>query len=271
MKIVFCLLLLISSSLSAAWEEAWTDAVTACHEKRYEDAKRLFTSAIDKLEDDPEHAHVYIDRGRLYLLLGENEKALSDIEKGLKGTLKGDDKLRAIVSKVTVLYRLGQYDEAEECQKILLELQPAPRLEVYKSIVIIRNIPDCGCAHEILKRFVASTFCNSLEDVTIENGMCIAKRTKACPQENLKTKTLTNHKALTECDYWCNRLHQTCSIFCTTKFQSFRCQAICIATVDTIAEGCHWCCKGGGFYKSCVKPFEDVVGSMGNVCDPAWD
>lgn len=37
-KILYAILL-ISSTLSAGWEDNWAEAVSACHEKRYDDAE----------------------------------------------------------------------------------------------------------------------------------------------------------------------------------------------------------------------------------------
>lgn len=270
MKKIMLAMLLVFSTVNAAWEDHWVEGVKACYEKRYEDAEMFFTCAITELQGDSQHAHVYIDRGRLYLLLERDEEALTDIEKGLSYNLQGEDQLRAIVSKVTVLYRLGRYEEAEEARAILRTLQHSPQLEVYETKVIIRNVPDCECSKLILRQYLANNFCNSIDDVVVENGIIIANRTKKCDCVSADSSVRTI-MAFTECEYWCDRLYKTCSLFCTSRFKTFKCQAICLGVVDTLRDGCFWCCKGGNAYKKCVQPFEDVVGQMGKVCDPAWD
>lgn len=178
MKKIILGMICVCTTLSAAWEEQWVKAVQACQDKRYKEAEILFSGAISELQDDPKHAHVYIDRGRLYLLLDRDEEALRDIEKGLSYDLYGDDKLRAIVSKVVVLCRLGRHDEAEESRQILRTLQSSPQLEVYDDFVIIRNVPECECSKEMLRQYVADVFCDSINDVSCENGVCIGVRTK---------------------------------------------------------------------------------------------
>lgn len=180
MKKIILLMIFASTNLFASWVESWSEAVSACHENRYEDAEAYFTETIAELQYDPRHAHVYIDRGRMYLLLEKNEEALRDFEQGLKGNLSGEDKLRAIVSKVVVLCRLGRFDEAEEARKILRTMHPSPHIEVYENKVIIRNLPENEFSREILRHYISKAFCDSIEDVIIEDDICIANRHKKC-------------------------------------------------------------------------------------------
>lgn len=281
-KLMFCLLMITTNILSASWQENWSNAVECCSNQDYVNAEHNFNEAIAQLESagDDSHPHVYVDRGRLFSLLGRNEEALEDLNIGRASPLlTGDDKLRAVVSRLVTYYRLNMFEESKPELQEFKSIYSCPKLEVYKDKVIIRNVPDCECAHGVIKAFVASSFCESEADVKIMNGICIAKR-KACNCGCDKTKNdplaanmrIQSPKAyVNDCRWYCDKMQVGSNLFCAGAFKFFRCQAICIATVEVIKDGCYWCCDTGNFYKNCVKPFEDIVGRMGQGCDPAWD
>ncbi|KAF3362613.1 hypothetical protein PHSC3_000852 [Chlamydiales bacterium STE3] len=185
MKKIFILLVMISSFLNASWEESWSDAVEACSKKEYILAEEKFNETIYQLEktENDHHPHVYVDRARLFSLLNRDEEALKDLDIAMKSPLlKGDDLLRAVVTRLATYYRLNMLEEAAKELEIFKSIYPCPKLEVYEDRVIIRNIPDCEYSKEIIKSFVANTFCENSEDVKIINGICIAKR-KTPPRE----------------------------------------------------------------------------------------
>jgi hypothetical protein len=165
--------------------------------------------------------------------------------------------------------QLGMEVEAKEDMKEYHELYPSPELEVYESKIIIRNIPDCECSNNMLKKYIGTVFCDSEDDVIISNGICIAKRKADCqcfvghdrpPRDNRDS-----------CREWCDDFATGGDLFCSRTFKTFPCQAACVATVQSIKKACHWCCNGGNFYGDCVEPFADILGKMGGFCDPAWD
>lgn len=281
-KLVLFLLVAMSSMLNASWQQDWSNAVECCSNQDYVNAEANFNLAIDQLEaeGDESHPHVYVDRGRLYSLLGRNEEALRDLDIARASPdLQGDDKLRAVVSRLVTYYRLNMIEESKPELQVFKSIYSCPKLEVFKDVVIIRNVPDCECSHGVLKSFVANVFCESEDDVKISNGICIGKR-KACNCGCDKSKNdplaasikINSPKAyVNDCTWYCDKMQVASNLFCAGAFKFFRCQAICIATVEALKDGCYWCCNTGGFYKNCVKPFEDIVGRMGQGCDPAWD
>lgn len=149
-----------------------------------------------------------------------------------------------------------------------------PKVEFSKERVIIRNMPDCKCYKAIVNSLlVKSGICEKESDIQmLQSGICIAKR-KPCQCEDGKT----NEKAIRadneeECKYWCDKLALAGKTWCGKAFKRWDCQTGCLYAVEVIKDICHWCCKGGNFYKKCVKPFEDIAAYMDIAnCDPYWD
>lgn len=279
-KIFISLVLCSFSFLSAiSWQEEWAKGVQHCISKEYLKAEENFSSAISQLEKENNliHPHVYVDRARLLSLLNRDEEALKDLNLAIESPLlEGDDRLRAVVTRLITFYRLNMEDEAKTELETFKSMYPIPKLEVYKDLVVVRNIPECDCSKELLKLFLAQTFCESEDDVKISNGICLAKRKKCeyiCCQLGSTVETSLNEtkNKIANCKYWCDKMQVAGDIFCAGTFKFFRCQAICIATVEMLKDGCYWCCSSGSPYKTCVKPFEDIIGRMGQGCDPAWD
>ncbi len=184
-KIITSLILYSFSLLPAvSWQEEWTKGVEHCIAKEYLKAEENFNSAIKQLEEENNlsHPHVYVDRARLFSLLNRDEEALKDLNVAIESQLlKGDDRLRAVVTRLITFYRLNMEEEAKAELEVFKSIYPIPKLEVYKDCVVIRNIPECECSNELLKSFLVSTFCENEDDIKISNGICIAKR-RTCEQ-----------------------------------------------------------------------------------------
>jgi hypothetical protein len=147
-----------------------------------------------------------------------------------------------------------------------------PRVESTKEYLIYRNFnSDSPCAKSSFANVLVQTdICDKVEDVTFTNmGVCIVKRKChsgcKCTQEK---NARVNHDEET-CKYWCDRVGNAAMILCGNKFKTIRCQWLCTEVVEALKKGCYWCCEGDGFYKKCVKPFEDVISQV--PCDPLWD
>lgn len=269
MKKTLLSILLLTTSLIANWEDRWTEGVSCCICHQWHEAEKHFTNAIEQLGNDNTHPHVWVDRARLYEILGRDLEALEDLNVAFASPyLKDYDYERAILTRWGVYLRLGMEEEAAKDLEIFKKIHPIPELEIYERKVVIRNLSDCECANDALKNYVARVFCDTPDDVIIKNGVCIAKRKNTecgCGKKAPKPdKTAT-------CREWCDDGAKAGDFFCGTTFQSIPCRASCVVAVETIKKVCYWCCAGGNFYGDCVKPFGDIVGQMGGICDPAWD
>lgn len=276
--------------LSAEWEEHWIKAVTFCKDKVYNLAEQEFNSAIQELESakNIDHPHVYVDRAKLYALLDRNQEALNDANKGLESSLlKANDILRARNVRFQAFSCLGMEKEALNELEELKKISSFPKMEVFEHHVIVRDVPDCECSRKVLKAALIAYFCSSEEDIQFLPGaICVAKRTKGSqcfdkkPQEKNELNTQSNkdkklgmrtHASNEGCYWCCDKCATVCTFMCPVWFKSVKCRGICVAIVEGLRDTCHWCCGNNGFYENCIKPFEDVVGQMGNICDPAWD
>lgn len=46
-------------------------------------------------------------------------------------------------------------------------------------------------------------------------------------------------------------------------FKTVKCRVACREVVDYCRSVCFRCCEGDGFYKNCVKPFENFLERVG--------
>lgn len=281
--------------LSAEWQDDWSDAIIACKENHLEEAEFLFGKAICEMEQkkDQTHPEIYVDRSRLYLLLERNLECISDIDMALSfDCLTGEELTRAIVTRWLARSKLGLVEDAINDLDYFASVnkENLPKKEVTKKYIIIRNIPECECYRNIMTcYYIHSGICDSKEDITMtESGICIIKRAKNCGCNDCEEKKAlerncdacgrrilkpqcANQDTMKGCKDMCDRMAVAGGVWCGAKFKTGRCQAACALAVNEIRNGCHWCCKDGGFYDNCIKPFADILAMMGNVCDPAWD
>jgi hypothetical protein len=280
-----CLGIVLSiQTLSADWADHWIKAVQFCKDRIYVLAEQEFNLAIQDLESTQniDHPHVYVDRAKLYSLLERDQEALVDANKGLESPfLQANDILRARIARYNAFLRLDIIDSASNELGAIKKIYAFPEMEIFENTVIIRNVPDCECSQEIIKSAMTAYFCNKEEDIEfLPSGICIAKRTKQFPGQdeslhcecNKDAKFNLNMNANNDgCNWSCDKCATGGMLMCPKWFKVFKCQAICVAVVEALKEGCYWCCSNDGFYKNCIKPFEDIVGKVGNGCDPAWD
>lgn len=284
MKYLFCTLLLISTSLNAYWEDHWIKAVNLCNEKCFDQAENEFDECIAELESqrNESHPNVYVDRGRLCYLKGKNEKALLDLNKALSFELSQEEKERAIVTKIMVCALLKMDEDVLRGLDSLKQFSSYPKEEITEKHIIIRNIPNCKCFRNIMSSyFIDSGVCESKNDIQIlPTGIMIIERkddssefSDSCSAPEILNSTFYIKKGNDEatCINYCSKGAVAGAAFCAGTFKTRRCQAACCVAVDMIKDRCNWCCGGGGFYKRCIEPFENIVCQMGNVCDPAWD
>jgi hypothetical protein len=277
MKRILLCLIGLCTSLFGGWEESWVQGIQACKNKEWDKAHEKFDEALAAPDVGENTYHILVDKSRVYLYNDQNELALEYVEKGLKGGLQGDDQIRAMVTKSSALSRLNRTDESIKVTEEMKGLVNFPKMEIYDNYVIMRNFPDCDCALKMIKKIMLHLFCESEDDITLECGILRCKRTKQSPCEGGQCSppdfqgAIKPYRALTECQWYCDRVYQAGINYCNHHFKSFRCNALCQVACEGLKSGCYWCCGSNGFYANCIKPFEDIVGSMGGVCDPAWD
>ncbi len=249
----------------------WTKAVEYCDEKKFEEAEECFTTCINVASDEEmnNHPHIYVDRARLFILLENYDEALEDLNIALENdNLVDEDRCRGIMSRISVYMKLDRVDDAlVDYQK----LKPLfPKIEHTENSIIIRNIPESEFYKKVVTSFyVDSGICKSESDIKIfDSGILIAKKNKCCC--GCGTNPYLNANVDT-CKYGCDKIALMANTWCGGFFRKKRCQLLCALAVDTINDGCKWCCSSGSIYEKCVQPFNHILERMGNGCDPAWD
>lgn len=291
-KILLSLMLIMNVCFAhETWKDDWVMAVNLCNEKDYKNAEIYFNQSISLMEseEDTSHSHVYVDRARLYLLLGRYEEALPDLNKALNsGNLSRIDHERALVSLIATKSNLQMNSEVLADLKIFGEAY-APVVENTRNKVYIRNVPDCECFKSIITcYFIHSGICKSKDNVhMMKSGICIIDKNCDCGCEE-EEDTNQNEKicdacgeiygvvtspqcTIDGCKSWCDANTIVGTAWCSKVFKAPHCQAACYAAVYVIQQGCYWCCEGGNIYKKCLKPFERIVDYIQAPCDPLWD
>ena len=275
------------------WQGYWIKAVEACEEKNYEEAGHLFDLAIETVENAgiSDVPHLYVDRARLNLLLNRVELSLPDLDKALSNEkIDYQETLRALLSRFLARARLGMEQGALDDLKRFGDLKvDKPLMEMIKNKIIIRNIPDSDCYSKIMTcYFIHSGMCKSKNDIKmLKSGICLIDRAddsdcescvegdtedRVCDACGFVIKPISENCLTVEgCKGWCDRTAVLGGSWCGKVFSRLRCQALCALAVYELQQGCYWCCEGGGFYKRCIKPFEDILAQIGEGCDPAWD
>lgn len=267
------------------WEKYWIEAVTNCDQKNYDKATEMFNFAIACMEKegDTDHPHIYVDRARLNLLLDRNELAIVDLDIALENSkITQKEKSRAAISRMIARSRLNMDQGVLEDLKVFAETtENQLSLEVTKEHVILRNSPDCLCfRHLMTSYFVESGICTSENDIQVLNsGIWLIKRINDCGCNQEQTLDVNNRVVLKanspqeidSCRGWCDRMAIAGATWCSKVFKRLDCQSACAIAVYQIQKGCYWCCDGEGFYKRCIKPFENIADYIKAPCDPMWD
>jgi tetratricopeptide (TPR) repeat protein len=291
-KILVYIFCMISFSFLQAndWQEYWIKAVEQCDKKEYDSAKELFDLAICLMEEnrDLDHPYIYVDRARLNLLLENNVSALADLDKALSNEkITKREKSRAIISRLIARSRLGmEKGVLEDLKNFAENSEDRPVFEKTKDHIIIRNVPDCSCYNKLMTcYFIHSGVCFSKNDIQkLSSGIWLVKKDCSCKECNeiLNNDRLcdacgsiiqadSNKEKIETCKGWCDRMAVAGASWCAKVFKTLKCQTACALAVYQIQQGCYWCCEGEGFYKRCIKPFEDIGKYIQAPCDPMWD
>lgn len=272
--ICFCL---HEQASASAWLSIWIQATEHCEMGNFTKAEELFSVAIEEMEKvgDLEHPHLYVDRGRLYLLLEKEDKALADLNKAIDSDrISYTEKIRAIVTRIMVRARLGMESECLSDLKLFNESNVnKPTTEITDKYIIIRNAPSCECYLRLLSGyFIQSGICQSEDDITVMKSDIILIKRAVGGCGCVTPEVITPCGPAEDCKAWCDRAAVLAAASCAKIFSKWRCQAACMAAVNELQNWCHGCCNSGAFYRYCIKPItEDLLKYVGEGCDPLWD
>lgn len=289
---LFLFTLVHMTAYSSQWEDDWIQAILCCEKKEFLNAEIFFSSSLAGLssQEDIITSKIYVDRGRLFLLLDRNEEALSDLNKALNSNcLTEKGLLRAVVSRIVVNLRLGNDEDALSDISWFQQInQNGTEVNFTEKHIIIRNVPECECFREMITGYVVDVgMCSSKEDVKfLKSDICIIKRAKICDcgcdkqggsgTANLnidKNFDLGNGKNLGafDCRNNCDNVAIGAQGMCYKWFKGLICTTGCLVAVETCRKLCNGCCSRGSFYESCVAPFKRIQEYIKEPCDPAWD
>jgi hypothetical protein len=276
---------------ASSWQDYWIKAVENCDQRSYDVANEMFDLAIAYMEKegDTNHPYVYVDRARLNLLLEKNELAIADLDKALANDkITQQEKSRAAISRMIARSRLGMDKGVLEDLKLFAETsENKPIMEKTREHIIIRNVPNCSCYRNLMTSyFIDSGMCESKDDIQMLNsGIWLIRRKGDCGCNKDEEKSrldnnfnpyiagskINRHEQRDSCRAWCDRMAIAGAGWCGKVFKRLDCQTACGWAVYEIQQGCYWCCDGEGFYKRCIKPFENIADYIQAPCDPMWD
>jgi tetratricopeptide (TPR) repeat protein len=275
--------------------EDWAQGIVACDEKDYAKAEKYFTKAIESLDNsgDLSHPHIFVDRARLYLIIGKNAEALLDLDKALSNDqISREEKARAILSRMIARSRLGGMDQGvlEDLYAFSVLNTAQPRLEITSEKIIIRNAPDAECFKKITTCYlIHSGLCETKKDIQIlSSGHWVIEKACDCGCEQCEDKlthdqlcdacgrTLTALKQPSPLDGTvdfaaCNQLAIRFAALCGNICKDYSSQAAFAAVLHNILQVSYHFCQQGGLYNRCLKPFEDSFSSLAEEENPIWD
>lgn len=283
MKLFFILMLtcLLSQSYADSerddsWSNRWTSGIMAVQNKQYEEAIAEYTKAIEVLEKEGlilDHLYLYNSRGQAYLFFDKFEEALKDFKTVAHNQkASATDKILAQWGMTRSYALLGDVENFQKEFAKVKDLDPEyPKVESNEDYIIFRNFhSDSPCVKDYFaEALVKLEICDYLEDVIFtETGICLIRKKCPCSFSKKQMKIGQNNNE-ENCQYWCNRVTDGALLMCGNRFKKLRCQWLCVEVVEALRSACYWCCEGEGFYKRCVKPFEDFLQQV--PCDPLWD
>lgn len=283
------------------WFNHWVSGMNLFQNKNYNEAIAEFSQAINFCEVnakmDESHVHLYNDRGQALMLSNQHTEAIADFSKVIESQQAPiQQTIRALWGRTTC------YGIVEDCENFQLDYEKLkitdpdyPKVEYTNDYVIFRNFNCSALTSHAKSKFCCAMIhldiCKSKEDILFtDTGVCLVKRKCQCgceksekeneyEKENGKSCNCCGEiimftpplaaKNTTNCKYWCDRVAQSAFVMCGGMFKTVTCKLICTGVVETLKEGCHWCCGGSGFYRKCVQPFEDFIKQV--PCDPQFD
>jgi tetratricopeptide (TPR) repeat protein len=260
------------------WQEQWTSAIVLVKKGKYDEGICKYSQAIQILEETnqlDEHLYIYNNRAQAYLFADLYEMAAADFNKvKMNPKANATDKILAQWGIARSYALLNDEENFHVEFAKIKEIDPHyPKVESTKDYFIFRNFhSDSPCVKKNFANIlVKMDVCESVQDVVFTNsGVCLVKRkASSCAINQPRLEGAFNNNKEADCKYWCDRIGNGALVMCANKFKLIKCQWLCIEVVEIVKSGCYWCCEGDGFYRNCVKPFEDFLAQV--PCDPLWD
>lgn len=199
--IIFTFLTLISSlSFAENWQEKWTEAASYLETAEFTEGKNLLDEAIILMEEemDENHPYIYIDRARVNIILGNDEPAYLDLEKALASQyLSGEEKVRALTTKIFLNKRLSLDATVLEDFKAFKQLIEIPKIEIKEKYIIVRNTPKNEFYKQLMTCYlIHSGICYDAEELKWLNSNTLLANTHCgcpkCTKEYAKTRECDN-------------------------------------------------------------------------------
>jgi len=270
MKTFYVFVFLCISMLHADdWSRCWVDGLEHFKNDEYEKADYAYTMAIKELESkkDERHGYVYLDRAENYCRLERYLEALTDVNRAIdEFKVEGSDLKKAIGLRVIIDSAYEDFESYQYDIKLFKKLSGYVEPEFLKDKIIYRNMPNCTKAKKFLTEMMKATGnCNEDSDIScFPDGTWIVRRQygNCCS---------VNQATIDNCREHCSKMSFMGTLWCSRRFKSGPCSDLCLGTVKTLEDLCYRCCANGDFYGDCIKPFENILQHIGNMCDPAWD
>lgn len=271
--------LLASSGYASEWHDYWEQAQIKLDNSAYQEAVEFFDLAVEKMEAEGDiHSYVYIDRAQANLALNQPEKSIVDTTRALSDeNLSYQDKVNSYTVRCMASAKLNNPAQCLEDLKAFGNMKlDRPSIEINNKKMIIRNLSSCPCFQKGMVDYVINVgLCEKKEDIkVIKGGIFIIDLQENCDcgcEEKKECAIDKDDGKIGECKTWCDRMAVAGAGVCAHSFKGFICQTICMGVVYELQQKCYGCCESGKFYKTCVKPFEDIIGKMGGGCDPQFD
>lgn len=291
-----CIVLFISSCIGDVLAEdcnSWLDNFILAEEfnnqGNLESAVNQLDLAIDLAKDQ---IFLFVKRGKALEKMKKYDEAFRDFNYVINQEFVDIQELvPALWGRARLFLRNGKIDNAlQDYEKVKVLDPDFPKIESNKHVLVWRNINPLYLTESFKEEFTNSMIqtgiCQCSEDVSFnERGVCIIKKQSNCDSLELRQKQKSergcdcfkNKKTLsldeiflknnnptdeTDCNYWCDRVYSTSMVMCS-GFETLKCKTICAGVVETCKHTCYRCCAGEGFYKNCVKPFEDFMERVG--------
>lgn len=272
MKNIFLIVTIFISSMIGAceFEDHYIQGMLNIEKDLFKEAAEQFTESLDKMshEELNKHPYVLVARAKTYLILKEYDNSLRDALNAMAfANLSHDDQKKCVEVKTISHLMLGMRKEYNEDLNEYENYVTTPLQEENEDYIFIRNIPAHKLFQNIVKKYyIMIDTCESENDIKIVDDTMIIKKKYpgecGCQKKNIQGKDRSEYS----CYEWCDYTAGAAEIWCQGSFKSNGCIVICLLSVKFLKGLCIECCHRGNFYDSCIKPFIDILETIGEGC-----